>query len=264
MVEQSLRIAVCTLRINEWYREIIKYGARTMEMYCLNNDYDLIVEDETTKNGVYTGSNKRLPPWYKIKLLLKYMIDKYDYLVWIDADTQILNINKRLEYFIYTYQKDKDIFIGSDNKGILTSSVIFVKNSKRSKEILEMVWDNPNWMNFELYEQDSFVELYEKNIDNVRDNIQLLPGYMQNEFLTYWYSYIPNECFIYHAARCSHLRDDFAYMMDMFCPVKIREESIENYLDRLYILKTNERFQIELNAWCNNIRLRSSIRKIQN
>lgn len=258
-----MKIAVLTLRINEWYREIVKYGTKTMEIYCTTNDYDLIVEDETSINSVYDG--KRDPPWYKIKLLIKYInqnIDnqKYDYLVWIDSDTHILNMNKRLEHFIRKYQKDKNIFIGSDNKSLLTTSVLFVKPNKRSKEILEMIWDNPNWKDFDFHEQESFIKLYENNIDNIKNDVEILPGYNQNEFITYWYSYEPNNCFIYHAARCSHMRKEFAYMMDMFCPIKLSDESEENYLNRLEILKSSEKYKLELNAWYNNIRLRGYIR----
>jgi hypothetical protein len=93
-----MRIAVCSLYINSWYREIVKYGKISLEKYCHKHGYDFIYETEDTHNGVY--DSKRDIPWYKILLLLKVMQKDYDYVIWNDADSQIVNYDKKLETFI--------------------------------------------------------------------------------------------------------------------------------------------------------------------
>lgn len=107
-----MKIAVLSMYINPWYREIVKYAKQNLEEYCTLNGYDFIYETEETLNGVYDGL--RDPPWYKIKLILK-TLENYDYVVWEDADSFIFDYNKKLEYFIDKYLEDKDILVATDN-----------------------------------------------------------------------------------------------------------------------------------------------------
>jgi hypothetical protein len=233
-----MKIAVCSLYINPWYRDIVKYGKISLEKYCDKHDYDFYYETEETKNGVYDA--KREIPWYKILFILKLLKNKeYDYIVWNDADSQIVNYEKKLESFITNEMGDKDILTARDWNSVLNTGTIFIRNTDFSRDLLQNVWDNKHPFRADLHEQASLGEIYTRNENGEQDHIVILPHHRQNEFLTYWYSYYPGQCFIFHASRCSHDRKGFIFTMDMFCTVKMDEETEEQYLDRQDWLNTS-------------------------
>lgn len=232
---QETKIAVCSLYINDWYREIVKYGKRSLEKYCEKHSYDFLYETELTENGVYdpTKTELRPIPWYKIPFILKILnTDKYDYVVWNDADSQIVNYDKKLEDFITEMNNsNKDVLVARDWQSTLNTGTMFIRNCDYTKSLLQRVWDNTP-EDEGLHEQASLGELYTRNECNEQDHIMILPHSRQNDFLSYWYSYFPGRCFILHATRCAHDRPGFVFTMDMFCTVKMDEETDEQYNDR--------------------------------
>lgn len=227
-----MKIIVCSLYINEWYRNIVKYGKISLENYCKKHNYEFYYETENTPNSVY--DNKRDIPWYKIKLLLKILnTTDCDFIVWNDADSQIVNDEKKLEDFIISDLQDKDILVGREHNSVLNTGTMFLRNCQYVKTLLRYVWDNCGKFNKAFHEQASLSNLYERNVMRCRDRIVILPAYRQNDFLTYWYMYISGESFIVHATRCSHDRQGFVFTMDMFCFVKMDEETDDQYTNRL-------------------------------
>lgn len=76
-------------------------------------------------------------PWYKIKLLLKLLKNPdYDFIVWNDADSTIVNYDKTLESIIEQVG-DKDILVGKDWTSILNTGTMFIRNSEHSRTILQ-------------------------------------------------------------------------------------------------------------------------------
>jgi hypothetical protein len=226
-----MKIAVCSLYIQPWYREVTKYGKRSMEKYCEKNGYDFIYETEDTEDGVYDG--KRDYPWYKIQLLLKVLKNKdYDFVVWNNADSMIINYDKKLESFIDKDLCHKDILVARDWNSTLNTGTVFVRNCLYSCLLLRMIWENTP-SNKNLHEQSSLSDIYTRNDFFAQDRIVVLPLHRQNDFLSYWYSYSPSNCFIIHATRCSHDIPGFIFTMDMFCTLKMDEETDEQYKDRL-------------------------------
>jgi len=229
-----MKIKVCTMTVNDWYKEIVKYGVQTIRNYCLSNNYEFVIDDEG-KATVYDKS--RDPPWFKIKVLQKNLTD-CDYCVWIDADSQILNPDKKIEYLIDTYLKDKDILIGIEGRsGGINTGVMIWRNCDYSHKILERIWNNEEDYRRDFHEQSSLQWLLDHNVDNLQERLVALPPYLQHELFSFWFMYFPESCFILHAARCSHDREGFIYTMDSYCPIKMDEESEEDYQSRMKWLK---------------------------
>ena len=122
---------------------------------------------------------------------------------------------------------------------VLNTGTMFIRNSEYSRTLLQAVWDNKQPFRADLHEQASLGDIYTRNELDTQSHVIVLPPYRQNEFLTYWYSYYPGKCFIVHATRCAHDRTGFIFTMDMFCTVKMEEESDEQYKDRLDWLETD-------------------------
>ena len=240
-----MKIAVCTLHINDWYTEVVKYSIKNMGDYCKKHNYDFIVDNSV-------DDKQRDCPWYKIKLLLKILeAGIHDIVVWIDADSHIMNSRITLESIMTKYMGDKDILLSREVGNILNTGVMFVKNSEFCKMILEKTWDNKMEFRSDLHEQASLGALYEENIDNSKDHIVILEPNLQNVFLTYWFSYYPTDCFIFHATRCSHEMDGFIFLMDRFCPIKMDEETDEQYKWRMNWLTDTKICRDNVDKWLN-------------
>jgi hypothetical protein len=244
-----MNILVCSLYINPWYREIVKYGKLTLEKYCEKHNYDFYSETEETPNCVYDG--ERGVPWYKIKLLLKLLEDhRYEYIVWIDADTQIVNPEIKLESFI-SEMGSNDIFVSSEQLGgsFLNTGFMFVKNSAYSKTLLNQIWNNQHPFDSNFHEQASLCDIYTRNELDSRDHVMIIPRERQSSFSAYWFSYYPGRCFVMHAARCSEDKLGFIFTMDMFCMMKMEEETDEQFLDRQDWLNNETRCRQDIDSY---------------
>jgi hypothetical protein len=233
-----MKIKVCTMAFNNWYKEIVKYGIQTIKNYCSKNNYKFIIDNEDI-DTVYDKS--RDPPWFKIKVIEKNL-NECDYLVWIDADTHVMNPNKKIEYLIERYLENKSILIAREGRSdSINTGVMIWRNSDYTKSILNEVWNNKENFDQSFHEQASLHNLYDRNINNLQSEMVVIPGHLQYELFSYWFMYHPDTCFIIHAARCAHDREGFIYTMDIFCPLKMIEESDQQYTTRIAWLKNAER-----------------------
>ncbi|MDC3332964.1 DUF273 domain-containing protein, partial [bacterium] len=107
---RRVKIAFCTLLVGDKYtRDTVKYGLRSLEIYAGRRGYDVIVETELL--------DETLPPHFsKMLLLLKHM-DKYDYVVWIDADIMIMNLTITLQSLVVKYMGVSDMMLSRDISG---------------------------------------------------------------------------------------------------------------------------------------------------
>ena len=187
-----MKIGLCNFSIGDAYKEKVKWTIVNKKSYCKRHGYDFI--DDST---VYDDSKPI--PWSKIKLLLKY-INQYDYLVWIDADILIMNLNIKLESFIEQYSQ-YDQICGSDFR-MTNTGVWFIKNTEFSKLFLQGIWDNvydPEEDKSERYmnwEQGSFINLIDKNFLDSKSKIKVTSPMEMN---SYWFNYYPGH-FVLHFA----------------------------------------------------------------
>ena len=241
-----MNIVVCTLAINDWYRDIVKYALRNINQYCNKHNYKCIIEDENTY--LFNYDKTRAPCWYKIKLI-EYILENIDcdYIFWIDADSQILKNDVKLEYFIEKYfEKDTEIVLTQDTQ-ILNTGVMFIKKSEFNINLMKKIWNTEETDYFkDFHEQTSLANLWNINY-NIKKHIKVIPYGVKDEIVVYWANYYPGNNFIIHCARCSQDPLSFMYMMDIYCPIKLDEENDEEYIERLKWLTTPE--------LCNNVKL---------
>ena len=244
-----MKIAVCSLYINDWYRDITKYGKLSLENYCTKFGYDFYFETENTENSVYDG--QREFPWYKIKLISKLLATgQYDYIVWNDADSVVVRDKYTFEDIIRTHMEDKDLLVAKDWNSTLNTGTMFIKNTEWSRNLMDRIWTNPDEFEAGLHEQASLGQLYLKNEMEEQNRIKVLPGNMQNLFLTYWFMYDKNT-FIRHATRCAHDRAGFIFTMDGYIPFKIEEETEEQFQNRIDWLENETRYKADIEHYRN-------------
>jgi hypothetical protein len=161
--------------------------------------------------------------WTKILMILKQLKSNlYDYIVWIDADTIILNPEKTIEKFIDRLMKGKDIMYSKDFGGWVNNGVIFIKNSKRSIEFFEETWKHTNEI---CREQGAMDMLWRHNWNNCKDWVEITED--TTEYNPMWFEY-KHGIFLMHfpgSGEPNRLPDSLRRMMDMFTPLKLEGDN---------------------------------------
>ena len=243
-----MKIAILTLAINEWYRDIVKYSLKNIDMYCKNHNYDFIYKTE--KEWIF--DNKRQEPWYKIKLIEEILnLDKYDWICWIDADTQILIPDKTIEYFIDKLSNNNtEIIINTDNLLDINTGLMFIKQSEFNKELMKRIWNYPCDDYFKsFHEQTVLSNIFHNENDEFKNKFILLNPNTRPELIVYWGQYYPNLSFLIHCAKCSHDQISFSYMMDTYYIHKMDEETDDDYKERMDWLYDINKCRNDIDKW---------------
>jgi hypothetical protein len=129
---------------------------------------------EIVKNDDYIDWH---PTWIKIEVLKKYL-PLYDYIVWIDADAVFVNQDIKIEDFI---DGNIDLVIPKLEVDRLTGNVwthtttgfMVWKNSEWSKNVLDLLWNEPRQFRFEFFHEQSRLDeiLYNNFTFNGGENI---------------------------------------------------------------------------------------------
>lgn len=214
-----MKIIVCTLRIGDYYREITYYSARNKAEYCAKHGYDL-------RDQLVLLDKHKLPHWNKM-LLISELLPNYDYVVWMDADLYIMNLEIKLEDIIHKYQSsNKDIFVSSD-ANMTNTGVMFFKNTIDTQRFLHLWLTHPSYPGGGNFEQDAFQALHRENVDNCNSYTLVLP---QKETNCYFGDYKKGD-FILHFAGARG--DGLFSMMRQFCPMRMDEDSDGGYNFRM-------------------------------
>jgi hypothetical protein len=222
-----MRIAVLTLAIGEEYKKVVKYGIRTKEEYCKRHGYALHSDED-----IYV--KERPIPWSKIKLIQRYMnpVEHYDFIVWIDADTLIMNPNIKLENIIREhFRPEVDFLTTRDNGACINTGVWFIRNTEYARRIIQDVWDDVESINSRYFEQTAFEKFWVSNHLNLKDFSVVLPADGQKEFNCSRMFY-KHGMFICHFLGLSKL-EWLSKSMNDICPIKMDEDTEEQYQRRM-------------------------------
>jgi len=166
-----------------WYDSNIKDYAeinyQINKIYCDKYGYDIIKSD-------VRRYPERKPHWERIPFILEYF-DKYDYLIWIDADAHfhvdsppITNVTKTYPDKIFIFSGDTDV----GNKKLtceINSGFFIVKPTEESKNILKRWMDDEDLFQSPKLKKPIFGRnkwndqavlriMYSENILNICDN----------------------------------------------------------------------------------------------
>jgi hypothetical protein len=232
-------IVVCTLSIGEEYKETVKYATLSKEKYCQKHNYIFIDGEDIHYNM------ERDIRWSKIKLLIKCLNDypSCDYIVWLDADTLIINDEIILKDIIIEHMENKTFMMCRDNGFLINTGVWFIKNNLYALKMLNMIYEHPNVKPyiFENYhEQGSYTFLYDNNIENLRDNSIILPTSYQHVF-NCSYCFYKDGYFLVHYLGITN-RYILKQMISFMSPFQLENESLEDYNNRYKSAK--DRYQI--------------------
>lgn len=175
------RIGVLTA-YNADVSEMGQLAEQNHRRYCLRHGYSFVCET----SGFDTS---RKPPWSKILFLLKHM-SRFDWVLWLDADTLIMNPAIPLQSFL---ADDADMIISEDWNGI-NAGVFFLRNTPWSIDFLERIWNQTDFLDHGWQEQAAMRHLLSISaldrrhvclVPHTRFNTYL-PEYRQGDFLLHF------------------------------------------------------------------------------
>lgn len=120
----------------------------------------------------------RAPSWYKIELILSKFDLGVEYVMWIDADAVITNLNFDIRSIIDPVSK---IYIAEDINGI-NCGVMIWKRDDRTYDILNKIWSMTEFDNHNWWEQAAFRTLYEQNYNNIQLIVKFVEQYKINSY----------------------------------------------------------------------------------
>tara|TARA_A100001201_G_scaffold66157_1_gene61961 strand:+ start:149 stop:868 length:720 start_codon:yes stop_codon:yes gene_type:complete len=125
-----------------WFDDAVSYYAdncyKINKAYCNKYNYDLI-KSSVRVYGDKTCINPRNPHWERFPLILKH-IEKYDYVIWIDADAFFYFDSPPIEKIINEYD-NKEILFSADHSQLsppaINTGVLILKNTQRVIDIVK-------------------------------------------------------------------------------------------------------------------------------
>jgi hypothetical protein len=154
-------IAVVTIAAGDEYQALVRLGTESKKKYCEQHGYDFIFIEEST------DPTRRIY-WSKILALLKALENpSYEWVVWMDADTLIMNQGIRLEELI---DEQYNMMIAEDFQGI-NAGVFFLRNCEWSSQFLNTVYGRTDCLNEWLNEQTAMVRVLEDRTYGKRTKI---------------------------------------------------------------------------------------------
>ena len=227
-------IALLTMSIGVGFRNVTRYGLRGKDMYCAKHGYDFVDADESI-----VDTTKPIP-WSKVRLIQEYLNKKYDYIVWVDGDTHIMNMEIKLEDLIAELSGGSDLMFVRDWQ-VINTGVMFIKCSDWSRTFWDQIWDMSVNTKYHVgcWEQDAIQDCMDANVDFVSSgHIHVCPWPEQRRFNSYWYNWEPND-FILHFAGCFRCNVGALHlMMRKFCPIKMDDETDGDFDKRKLWLDT--------------------------
>lgn len=233
-MKHEYNIAVCTMVIGDEYKKICQLGTLSKKLYCQKHSYDFYYDEDDE-----VWDKTRPFAWSKIKLIQRYLkhSNKYDFVIWIDADTYIMNNNIKLEERINQICSNSDITFARDFK-LPNTGVMFIRNTQWSLDFFKEVYEQTEFIEHPNWEQAAIINMYETNVLNSQQHINILPIYDQNLINSYWFNYNFGD-FILHFPGCFRdgVNKGLSSTFERYRPIKIVGENRDCFKTQLDWIK---------------------------
>eukprot|EP01041_Mallomonas_annulata_P003385 gene3385-6715_t len=184
--------------------EIYNYAAYSllnMAIYADINSYLLLPLYPDSSQRDYSLHRKIVP----IVEALENVAEDVDYLVWMDADVIILDLNMRIEQIAARYPK-AHLLLSADVSAIANSGVIIIRNTKWSINFLRE-WLSVGYNSTQLTDQMGFDIVYRRRLTKgEKGKIVILPPHILNSEAPPMGRQLPYHQVLHLAAESSDMR----------------------------------------------------------
>jgi galactosyl transferase GMA12/MNN10 family len=125
-------------RMVRWreFDEVLRMTWPNKLNYCMKHNYQLYDESESSLD------TSRAPAWSKIPAARRLLTEEgCDWVFWLDADTVIMNSEKRIEDFLPTAESGIDFVVTHQKGKSWNAGAWLIRNSDWSLKFLDDWWD---------------------------------------------------------------------------------------------------------------------------
>lgn len=161
---KNKKIAICTMALGDGYREKVKYCLASHRKYCEQHDLSFYCQiTETVRTD-------RPFSWRKIPLVHNILSQGHDRVIFLDADTLILNYEKNLDSFFHL-PEGKSLLITEDEWSI-GAGVLCCARTPDAFRLLDLIWMTDCFFKKHPWEQQALKMLI-NSYPEVREAVQI-------------------------------------------------------------------------------------------
>jgi hypothetical protein len=180
-----MKIGVVTIT-NDHYMPVVHVTHSVNFRYCSDHGYEFHPIHIKPADWAETV-------WSKIPEMRAFL-DRYDWLMWIDADAMVMNHRVKIEDLIEKAGEGKDLIISSDLNG-LNAGVFLLRNCEWSQLFLQFVESmRAEYLSHRYPEQEAMDAVIKDG--ETRHHVAYLPQWLLNQF---WLQWIPGDFIIHHS-----------------------------------------------------------------
>jgi len=165
-----MRIAIATAAIGRAYQIACSPGIKSQKRYSQRHGYDFIYQKTSLDPS-------RTPNWSKIRLV-QSLLPKYDWVLWLDADLIIMDLEKPLTNWI---DPNYSLIICEEVIGGLNSGVFCIKDTPLMNQFLTEVYGRANRTSRPDSDQTSLREVLDRG-PHYQSETKILPQKTINSF----------------------------------------------------------------------------------
>jgi len=149
-----MKIAIASLAVGHLYRFACLEGKKSKEQYCKKQGYDFIYATKSENPSCH-------PSWSKIKLLQR-ILQHYDWVLYLDADTVIMDDTISVDSLIdsnYSFQICRESVGTIQN---VNAGVFLIKNTPLMHQFLDDIWSRDKFTGYSFWEQSAIWQILEE------------------------------------------------------------------------------------------------------
>jgi len=137
--------------VAQYYTDNLQYAELSEKInreYCKKNGYDYTVNKNSDEIKIFCRDEDLAIQWYKVKLVKELFESnsEYDYILFLDADAILSNLDRRIEEYI---DENYDLIFANDlgHHSVVNTGVFLAKKSEWTKLFMKKWWNSRNEIN---------------------------------------------------------------------------------------------------------------------
>jgi hypothetical protein len=199
---------ICSLATGR-HRELLAETAPTLFAYGFVHHWDVVISSEDLADG-------RPPAWAKVSLMSE-LLKRYEYVLWIDADALIVDLNRDLLAEVVD-DSFHDVWLArhpqerNDAAQVPNAGVFLARSSPFARALLEEIWSLEEYVEHNWWENAALVDLLGQSLEPPYPVVRSTAWQERVGILDLAWNSVPGYCesptpAINHHARSDH--DDF-------------------------------------------------------
>lgn len=154
-----MRKVVCSVGAGA-HAELLEISAETFRVFADRHGYDVVLRTELL-------APDRPAAWSKV-VLMRELVDEYDFLFWVDADAAIVDASRDV---LDDCRRGRFLSVVAhhyDGQVVPNLGVVGLRSGRRARRFLELLWADTRYLDHKWWENAAALELLGYEFEPVR------------------------------------------------------------------------------------------------